>query len=179
VEMVSWLDAVDFCNKLSVRERRRPCYVIEGDNVTVVAGDGYRLPTEAEWEYACRAGSAGKYCFGDSESELGQYAWHLENSAYMTHPVGEKVRNGFGLYDIHGNVVEWCQDRYDEDYYARSPTDDPTGPPTGGLRVRRGGGWWTDAGLCRAASRDGGGPRDRYGGLGFRVAAVPVDASGR
>jgi len=162
VVQVTWNDCEAFCRWLSGKE-----------------GKTYRLPTEAEWEYACRAGSAGKYCFGDSKSELGQYAWHHGNSAEMTHPVGEKVRNGFGLYDIHGNVSELCQDWHDKDYYAGSPTDDPTGPPTGSSRVHRGGGWINIARSCRSASRYGLTPEGRSVFLGFRVASVPVDASGK
>jgi len=178
VEMVSWLQAVDFCNKLSVREKRQPCYVIEGDNVTGVEGTGYRLPTEAEWEFACRAGSAGRYCLGDNDWKLGQCGWYSANSARITHPVGEKMRNGFGLYDMHGNVGEWCQDWYDEDCYASSPTDDPTGPPTGSDRVSRGGGWLGGTTRCRSAVRVGDSPVRRKPITGFRVVSVPVDASG-
>jgi len=108
VEEVSWEEAVAFCKKLSSRENKT-----------------YRLPTEAEWEYACRAGSTTKYCFGDSESQLGDYAWNDKNSNFSTHPVGQKQQNNWGLYDMHGNVYEWCQDWYGENYYSGSPAIDP------------------------------------------------------
>ena len=107
--------------------------------MTLAKGNGYRLPTEAEWEYACRAGSEGKYSFGDNELELGQYAWYHSNSGRMTHPVGGKPPNGFGLYDMYGNVWEWCQDWYDWEYYEQAPSDDPKGPVSGTRHVMRGG----------------------------------------
>jgi formylglycine-generating enzyme required for sulfatase activity len=152
---VSWDDAVAFCTWLSRKE-----------------GNAYRLPTEAEWEYACRAGSATRYCFGNDEEgkELGDYAWYEKNSGSGTHPVGEKRANSFGLYDMHGNVWQWCADWCDRDYYAASPTDDPTGPSTGSSRVLRGGSWNYPARHCRSAYRCGYGPGARINRLGFRVA---------
>ena len=125
VESVSWLDAVKFCNKLSEREKRTPFYRIDGTEVTLAGGNGYRLPTEAEWEYACRAKSTTLYPFGDDASKLGEHAWYAGNSESKTHPVGQKLPNAWGLYDMLGNVWEWCADGYDEKYYASSPSADP------------------------------------------------------
>jgi formylglycine-generating enzyme required for sulfatase activity len=143
------------------------------------AGEGeFRLPTEAQWEYACRAGSTTRYCFGDDDSELGEYAWYAANSGNTTHPVGEKKPNAWGLYDMHGNVWEWCQDWYDSGYYAKSPTDDPTGAATGSDRVYRGGSWGNPAGLCRSADRLGSGPGGRGSFLGFRASRVAASGSG-
>jgi formylglycine-generating enzyme required for sulfatase activity len=176
VESVSWLDAVRFCNKLSGRERRRSYYKIEGETVTVLGGDGYRLPTEAEWEYACRApqnsGSATRYVFGDDETDLVNYAWFDKNSGEKTHPVGQKKSNRWGLYDMQGNVLEWCQDFYLDVYYSFSPETDPPGPATGLTRVTRGGSWDDHPWVCRPASRDRYAPTLRFLDRGFRVAAV-------
>jgi formylglycine-generating enzyme required for sulfatase activity len=128
-----------------------------------------RLPTEAEWEYACRAGSSGEYCFGDNEGELGEYAWFDSNSGGETHPVGTREPNKWRLYDMHGNVWEWCQDWYDEKYYSNSSAVDPKGPGSGTSRVLRCGGWGGVARNCRSAFRNYGGPDLRFGFLGFRV----------
>jgi formylglycine-generating enzyme required for sulfatase activity len=140
-----------------------------------VGGGKFSLPTEAQWEYACRAGSTTRYCFGEKESRPGEYAWYDENSGNKTHPVGEKKPNAWGLYDMHGNVWEWCQDWYDGGYYANSPTDDPTGPSAGSGRVLRGGGWASLAGFCRSADRSWISPGNHYHDLGFRIARVPAE----
>jgi formylglycine-generating enzyme required for sulfatase activity len=165
VECVSWDDAREFCRKLSelATEKR--------------AGRLYRLPTEAEWEYACRAGSTTKYCYGDDESRLGDYAWYSKNSNEKKHQVGRKKPNAWGLYDMHGNVAEWCEDRYDYQYYANSPTDDPLASPGGERRVYRGGGWPLDAEDCRSARREYNGPETRFNCLGLRVATAPLGTS--
>ena len=113
----------------------------------------FQLPTEAQWEYACRAGSTTRYCFGNDASRLGEYAWYGENSDGMTHPVGQKKPNAWGLYDMHGNVWEWCQDWYDAAYYAKSPTDDPNCAGMESVHAIRGGSWYFDAGYCRSAVR--------------------------
>ena len=158
VEKVSWEEAVEFCRKLSAKEGRT-----------------YRLPTEAEWEYACRAGSQTKWCFGDNGSMLGEYAWYDDNSANTTRPVGEKKPNAWGLYDMYGNVWEWCSDWYGA--YQSTAVDDPTGAGAGLLRVDRGGGWGSDARGCRSADRHVGTPGDRSDYLGFRVASGSVDGT--
>jgi formylglycine-generating enzyme required for sulfatase activity len=155
VENVSWEEAVEFCRRLSQQE-----------------GKQYGLPTEAEWEYACRAGSRMRYCFGDDKRELGEYAWFDANSRAMVQPVGQKKPNAWGLYDMHGHICEWCADRYDERYYANSPTDDPTGPTTGSHRALRGSCWFDSASECHSANRSLRSPEDRHSYLGFRVARV-------
>ncbi len=161
VETVSWDDCQKFLGKLNAKS---------------AAGVGkFQLPSEAQWEYACRAGSTTRYCFGDDEPKLGDYAWYGANSDSKTHPVGEKKPNAWGLYDMHGNVWEWCQDGYDEGYYAKSPMDDPTGPTGGSYRVLRGGGYNSPAGYCRSAFRRRGRPGNRYVTLGLRVSLVPAD----
>ena len=153
VEMVSWNDAVDFCRELSEQE-----------------GVEFRLPTEAEWEYACRAGTTTAYSFGDDKSQLGKYAWHVNNSNLTTHPVGQKLPNAWGLYDMHGNVDEWCQD-----WYARFRNEkvfiDPTGPAMGSRRVLRGGSSGNSPRDVRAADRSVTfHPGNRNHSFGFRLA---------
>ena len=153
VERVSWDDAQKFIKKLNQMEKT----------------DKYRLPTEAEWEYACRAGSTTRFCFGDDEAKLGEYAWYGENSGSKTRPVKQKKPNAWGLFDMHGNVYEWCQDWYGE--YPAGPVTDPTGPASGRGRVLRGGSWYFDARCARSALRN----YNRYPGfrdcnIGFRVA---------
>ncbi len=174
VEQVSWFDAVTFCNKLSAKEGRRPFYEIDDKYVRVPDwnGPGYRLPTEAEWEYACRANASTptRYSFGDDAAQLDEYGWFQFNSS-RTHPVGKKKPNGFGLHDMHGNVSEWCWDWYGEGYYKQSREDDPTGPVArvGLSRVFRGGGRINGASDARSASRVVREPGDRFS-LGFRLA---------
>ncbi len=155
VETVSWDDAVEFCRRLSDLPAEK------------AAGNVYRLPTEAEWEYACRAGTTTMYSFGDDESELKQYGWFFDNPDSKTHPVGSKQPNAWGLYDMHGNVEEWCQDRCGD--YPRGSVTDPSGGTSGSVRMIRGGSWCRTAKGCRSAKRYGSRPSARYYGSGFRV----------
>jgi formylglycine-generating enzyme required for sulfatase activity len=171
VENVSWFEAIEFCNKLSEREKRTPFYRIVGSEVTSIGGDGYRLPTEAQWEYACRAKTASLYPFGDVVNRLDEHAWYASNAESKTHPVGQKLPNAWGLHDMLGNVWEWCADAYDENYYAVSPPADPPGATKPSPRVFRGGSWYYYPGYCRPANRDRCVPEYRNGYLGFRVAA--------
>ena len=163
VETVSWEDAVSFCAKLSAMPDER------------AAGRKYRLPTESEWEYACRAGPTSSYSFGDDDSLLGDFAWFSSNSNRQTHPVGRKRPNAWGLYDMHGNVWELCSDWY-SDEYPRGAATDPQGPTSGSLRVSRGGSWLSTAGDCRSALRRRCPPSIRDFNLGFRLALSPSGA---
>jgi len=173
VENVSWLDAVEFCNKLSERENRTRFYRVDGSEVTVVGGNGYRLPTEAEWEYACRAKSTTLYHSGDDAGKLGEHAWFFDSPGNNTHPVGQKLPNAWGLYDMLGNVGEWCADVYDGEYYASSPPADPPGALRDSkYRVIRGGHYLGDRYDCRPAGRSLGKGEERSKYRGFRVAAV-------
>jgi formylglycine-generating enzyme required for sulfatase activity len=160
VEAVIWEDAVEFCKKLSAK-----------------TGKTVSLPTEAQWEYACRAGTKTRFGFGDKDEDLGDYAWwgyDNGNSEKQTHPVGQKKPNAWGLYDMHGNVWEWCSDWY-ADSYANAKKQDPTGPDSGELRVLRGGSWFSFPQHCRSASRNSKAVGNRILSIfvgGFRVAVV-------
>ena len=173
---VSWFDAVRFCNRLSIKDGRPPFYHIEGEGdsalITIVRpeGSGYRLPTEAEFEYACRAATTTRFPFGDDEPRLEDFAWSKRNSAMELHATGTKRANRWGLYDMLGSVWEWCQDGHEETYYQHSPGADPQGPAQMNLRTIRGGSIWDDF-FCRPASRQGQPPETRWIHLGFRVAA--------
>ncbi|MEI6141166.1 MAG: SUMF1/EgtB/PvdO family nonheme iron enzyme [Mariniphaga sp.] len=161
VESVSWDNVQVFLDKLNAK-----------------TGKTYRLPTEAEWEYAAGASigpatSRNKYAGTDSESSLGNCAWYGDNSGSKTHPVGTKQPNQLGLYDMSGNVWEWCSDWYSENYYANSPQNNPKGASTGSVRVLRGGGWSDTAASCRVAYRDSISPGSRFINLGFRLVLVP------
>jgi formylglycine-generating enzyme required for sulfatase activity len=158
VEQISWDDCREFLRKLNSRSDGHP--------------GRFDLPSEAQWEYACRAGTKTKFCFGDDLSRLGQYAWYDANSGGKTHPVGEKKPNVWGLYDMHGNVWEWCHDCYDDGYFAKSPIDDPAGITASSFRIIRGGGWYYSAKECRSANRFLSGPEYRYHVLGMRAALI-------
>ncbi|MFH0871186.1 MAG: SUMF1/EgtB/PvdO family nonheme iron enzyme [bacterium] len=152
VEQVSWNDIQEFIRRLNEKAGRT----------------GYRLPTEAEWEYACRAGSQTAYSFGDDPGSLEWFAWYSKNSDSKTHPVGQKRPNAWGFHDMQGNVWEWCQDWHGN--YASGLVSDPTGPGSGSDRVIRGGSWYLDPGYLRASSRYGFRPSYRYASYGFRLA---------
>jgi formylglycine-generating enzyme required for sulfatase activity len=156
MEMVSFHEAVSFCEKLSAKEEEKK------------AGRTYRLPTEAEWERACRGGAKTQvpFHFGKTISSKG-----ANIATAITRPckVGSYKPNAFGLYDMHGNVCEWCSDWYDKDYYESSPKKGPTGPKSGYSRIHRGGSWAYYARNCRSAARDNADPNGRYHDLGFRV----------
>jgi formylglycine-generating enzyme required for sulfatase activity len=152
VERVRWTEAVLYCNARSLKEGLKPAYNTKTWECDFSA-DGYRLPTEAEWEYACRAGNNAKYFFRGGKNKLGQYAWFRKNSREKVHPVGTRKANSFGLFDMYGNVAEWCNDFYDKDYYAKSPRNNPQGPETGDKRVLRGGSWASRAKHCNSSER--------------------------
>jgi len=155
VEMVSWEDCQEFLKKLNEKAKDQ------------LKGKAATLPTEAEWEYACRAGEKGKWCFGDDEKKLSEYAWYEENSGDKTHPVGQKKANAWGLYDMHGNVWEWCEDWYEK--YPSEAVTDPTGPAKGEYRCLRGGCWDFFDGSSRSANRNWDQPTNRYNGVGLRA----------
>jgi formylglycine-generating enzyme required for sulfatase activity len=171
VNNVSWFDAVRFCNRLSERDGLKPCYRIDGEDVSWERdADGYRLPTEAEWEYACRAGTRTRWSFGDDEGSLSKYAWYQTN-AKEPQPVGQKKANAWGLHDVHGNVWEWCWDRFGS--YTRESQKDPQGPAEGEARVLRGGSFAVSPRSLRSACRYGFQPEDRDRDFGFRCVLVP------
>jgi formylglycine-generating enzyme required for sulfatase activity len=190
VERVSWYDAIVFCNKLSILEGLDPVYSISNSTnpddwgtvptssdatwnaVTMVPNaNGYRLPTEAEWEYACRAGTTTAYNNGNDDytdaTEVGKVAWYSSNAGSKTHEVGLKTANTWGLYDMHGNVYEWCWDWYGT--YASGAQSDPDGAVAGTARVIRGGGWNYNAQYLRSAFRHDVNPYARDNVIGFRL----------
>jgi len=169
VERVSWFDAVTFCNRLSEKAKLDPCYDLK-TGACDFSKNGFRLPTEAEWEYACRAETGTDYSTGDGPNALNRAGWYADNSGEKSHPVGQKTANAWGLFDMHGNVWEWCQDWYAKDYYAGSPKQNAAGPASGAERVLRGGSWIDNTGSCKASKRRSYSPNKNYSDIGFRVA---------
>jgi len=159
VERVTWYDAVEFCARLSAHTGRQ-----------------YRLPTEAEWEYACRAGSTTRFCFGDELDDLDRHAWTSRNAGNQAHPVAQLRPNAFGLFDMPGNVWELCQDTFDHRWYATSELNDPHGPASSPTeRVLRGGSWFASVNDSRSAARGRIGPEFRWPANGFRVVRVRIE----
>jgi len=184
VENVTWWEAVEFCNRLSLRHGLQPCYRWQGDTLLWDRlANGYRLPTEAEWEYVCRAGTLTDTYAGDlqqpwggCESEeplLDSIAWYCRNSDARTHPVARKPPNPFGLYDMLGNVAEWVWDWYESTAYRRHSTADPEGPPSGDRRCVRGGSWQHGAFALRSAARGALSPWHHSPAVGFRIVRRP------
>ena len=169
VEQVSWNEAQNFIDALNARENRTNCHT--------TPNTCYSLPTEAQWEYAARAGTVTAFYNGDitqptgDDPKLDQIGWYEENSSSTTHPVAQKLANSFGLYDMSGNVWEWCRDGYDT--YPDGPVTDPTDAVSGTMRVIRGGSWYHYAGYARSANRGGTSPGYRSNILGFRLALPP------
>ncbi len=149
---ISWYEAMEFCEELSKKTGRK-----------------YNLPSEAQWEYACRGGSTNKFCFGDYDSKLGDYAWYDSNSNNQAHPVGQKKPNAWGLYDMHGNIWEWCLDYYGENYYSKGPNKNPVNLNPSSCKMLRGGFYLLPPSFCSSFARIRSEPGARGGDTGFRV----------
>jgi formylglycine-generating enzyme required for sulfatase activity len=163
VEKLTYFDAQAYCAAVSARERQAG---------RLPTGYEYRLPSEAEWEYACRAGTTNQFSFGDDPQGTDAFAWTSENSESTTHPVGLKRPNPWGLYDMHGNVWEWCRDWFAP--YPTNPAVDPVGPASGKLKIFRGGGWNQEIQFARSANRFGMSPSNGIHFVGFRLALSQI-----
>ncbi|MCP4800375.1 MAG: formylglycine-generating enzyme family protein, partial [bacterium] len=176
VEQVSWNDAIDYCNALSISEGLDPAYIIDGQEITwSQTANGYFLPTEAIWEYACRASTTTAFANGEitdlncADPVLDLIGWYCGNAENLTHQIANKSENSWNLFDMHGNVSEWCWDYYEYGYYANSPEDDPTGPETGTARVIRGGSYSDVARMSRSATRNSALPETVSSTTGLRI----------
>ena len=197
-QYISWYDAVEFCNRLSAQEGLEKAYVIsriyredEDSSITRADvklsefGNGYRLPSEAEWEYACRAGTTTLFSFGDDPKSLPDYGWTHRNAERLEgQDVATKKPNPFGLFDMHGGLGEWCFDWYSDDFYSTSRVSSPEGPGSGKRRVIRGGSYEYGDQMAHSSARDHGEPHERYPAIGFRVVTkvakgvIPPEAQG-
>lgn len=165
VDSISWFDAILFCNALSNIEGLDTCYAITDDKVTWIdSANGWRLPTEAEWEYVCKANTISDFAGTGNLNEMG---WYNENSGYNIHPAGLKIANEFDVFDMHGNLWEWCWDYYSSSYYSISPLQDPKGPVSGTRRVLRGGSYQDGKTFARSSNRDI--PSDNLTNTGIRI----------
>jgi len=172
VSQITWNDAVAFCNWLSAREKLRPCYARGAQTgwELLPQSDGYRLPSEAQWEWACRAGTTTQYSFGDDPGQLEKYGWFLlKSGSKPVRRVGSKLANPFGLHDMHGNLFEWCQDQYASQELEKSSSAVSADPPVNAPRVLRGGDWFGNALRCRSAFRGFGVQATRSDDVGFRL----------
>lgn len=180
---VNWYGSVAFCNYLSEMKGLSPCYNL-GDWSCDWEADGFRLPTEAEWEYAAKGGVNGQQTEYSGSDDLAQVGWYKDNSTNPdnplyegkgSHPIGMKAANELELYDLTGNVWEWCWDWFDDFYYQSSPNVDPRGPASGLYRVTRGGGWNDLSRVCRVTLRNENPPYNAHSGIGFRIARNLTD----
>ncbi len=175
---VSWESAVMYCNWLTKMDGLDKCYTISRDSLATIVicnfdANGYRLPTEAEWEFAAKGGTQTKgYAYSGSNNP-DEVVWYAGNSGGRPQPVGTKKPNELGIYDMSGNIREWCWDLYDKEYYKKSPDENPTGPEKGVRRVYRGGGWSFRINYMRLTARETMGPNKSYGNVGFRVVKRP------
>lgn len=176
INNITWLDAVNFCNWLSKKDKLQPAYSKIGPNwVCNFKANGYRLPTEAEWEFACKGGKLTKELKFSGNDDPNKIAWHKLNSAGAPHTVGTKIPNELGIYDLNGNVWEWCWDWYGEEYYRLNINDNPTGPERGDRRVVRGGSWDSVIEYLRPTNRISTPPASTHEFYGFRVVRSIVE----